>query len=245
MEDCAIILQAIAGHDPKDAASADVPLPDYRVGLTGSVRGLRLGVPRSWFDDAEGTDPEVLAAFEAALAVLKNEGLQVVEVDGAPFADARSANMTILAAEAYSYHEANIKSRPHDYGAGVQDRIREGAFISAADYIQAQRARSTIVQQIREMFGQVDAIVSPAGPRVAATFAEFDTAATYRTPSYTNIFNLTGLPAISAPCGFSASGLPIGLQIAGRAFEDATVLRLAHVYEQVTPWHTRFPETRE
>ncbi|HLQ34466.1 MAG TPA: amidase [Chloroflexota bacterium] len=241
VEDCAILLQAIAGHDPADPASASVPIPDYRAGLQGSARGLRLGVPRSWFDEGEGTDAEVLQAFEEALRVLRDAGAITVEVDGTVFAEARAANMTILVAEAYAYHEENLKIRPQDYGSSVLARIRDGALLSAADYIQAQRARSVIVRRIGKMFGDVDAIVSPAGPRVAAAFEGYDPGVTYKTPSYTNVFNLTGMPAVSIPCGFGASGLPIGLQIAGRAFDEPTVLRLAHIYQQATDWHTRAP----
>lgn len=241
VEDCAILLQAIAGHDPKDPASADLTVPDYRAGLKGPVRGWRLGVPRSWFDEAEGVDAEVLAAFEEALRVLKDAGATVVEVDGTPFAEARAANMTILIAEAYAYHEPNVKTRAAAYGPAVLNRVREGALLRAADYIQAQRARAVLVQRIGAIMRDVDLIVSPAGARVAPAFATYDPDSTYKTPSFTNVFNLTGLPAMSIPCGFSASGLPIGLQIAGRAFEEAAVFRLAHTYEQATDWHTRAP----
>jgi aspartyl-tRNA(Asn)/glutamyl-tRNA(Gln) amidotransferase subunit A len=242
VEDCAIMLQVIAGHDPKDAASANVPLHDYRAGLHDSVGGLRVGVPRSWFDQGEGTAPEILAAFEDVLRVLQDLGAQLIEVDGAPFRDGRPPNTTILLAEAYAYHEDNLRTRPDDYGAGLRSRLREGAFLSAADYIQAQRARAVLCDQVREILRGVDVIVSPAGARAAEAFDSIDPDAAYKGPNYTNVFNLTGLPAMSVPCGFSPSGLPIGLQIAGRAFDEATVLRLAHAYEQATDWHTRAPE---
>ena len=235
------MLQALAGHDPKDRASARTTVPDYRAGLQGSVRGLRLGVPRSWFDEGEGTDAEVLQAFEDALRVLRDAGATTVEIDGTLFADARAANTTILVCEAYAYHEDNLRKRPQDYGTSVRDRLREGALLSAADYINAQRARAVIAGQVHDILRDVDVIVSPAGPRVASTFKDFDPDLTYKTPSYTNVFNLCGLPAMSVPCGFGASGLPIGLQIAGRAFDEVTVLRLAHVHEQATDWHKRAP----
>ena len=244
VEDCAIILQAIAGHDPLDPASANVAVPDYRAGLGGSLRGLRAAIPRSWFDEGEGTDPEVLAAFDAAVAVLRDAGVQVREVDGAPFAEARYPNMTILSAEAYSYHEDTIRERPQDYSLAVRNRIREGAFLSAADYLQAQRARTALIRRIQAVFDDADLVLSPAGPRTAATFEATlaDPGAQNRVPSYTNAFNLTGLPAISVPCGFSSAGLPIGLQIAGRAFDEATVLRVAHAYQRATAWHTQHPD---
>jgi aspartyl-tRNA(Asn)/glutamyl-tRNA(Gln) amidotransferase subunit A len=216
-------------------------VPDYTAGLNAGVQGVKLGVPRTWFDEGEGTEPETLAAFEAALDTLRGLGAELVEVDGEPFINARTANMLILIAEAYTYHEKDLQQRREDYGAGVRERVLEGAFISAAEYINAQRARSVITEQVRAILGDVDAIVSPSAPRPATTFEEFDPAAANRRPSYTNPYNLTGLPAISVPCGFSSGGLPLGLQIAGRAFEEATVLRIAAAYEQATDWHTRHP----
>jgi aspartyl-tRNA(Asn)/glutamyl-tRNA(Gln) amidotransferase subunit A len=241
VEDCAIVLQAIAGHDPLDPASASVTIPDYRAALGGSVAGLKLGLPLSWLDELEGVAADVRAAFDEALQVLRDAGATIVEVDGKPFAEARAANMTILIAEAYAYHEPNVAARPQDYGPGVLNRVREGGLLSAADYIQAQRARYAIGQRVAEIMGQVDLIVSPAGAKTAASFENNDPDATYKVPSFTNVFNLTGLPAMSIPCGFGATGLPVGLQIAGRAFEETTVFRLAHAYEQATDWHTRVP----
>jgi aspartyl-tRNA(Asn)/glutamyl-tRNA(Gln) amidotransferase subunit A len=242
VEDCAILLTAIAGHDARDPASADVPAQDYRAGLEHPVRGLRLGIPRSWLDEGNGTDADIRAAFEATLPVLADEGVQFVEVDGQPFMDARGINTIILVAEAYAYHEANIKSRPADYGSSVLGRMREGALISSADYIQAQRARSVLVRKVQEILQEVDAIISPAGARAPEAFIDVDPDAAFGMPNFTNVFNSTGLPAMSIPCGFTSTGLPIGLQIAGRAFDEPTVLRLARTYERATPWHTKTPD---
>jgi aspartyl-tRNA(Asn)/glutamyl-tRNA(Gln) amidotransferase subunit A len=241
VEDCALLLQAIAGHDPKDAASADVPVPDYRAGLRDGLRGLRLGVPHAWFHEGEGADPEVIAAVEAAIETLRKEGAAVVDVDSQPFIDARAANMIILTADAYAYHENTLRTRPQDLAPGLRYRVMEGAFFSAADYIAAQRARGILSRQIRDILTTCDVIVSPATPRPAERFDDFDPDARYRTPSFTNPFNLTGLPAMSVPCGFTASGLPVGIQIAGRAFDEATVFRVAYAYERATAWHTRHP----
>jgi len=240
--DCALMLEAIAGYDPKDPASADVAVPDFTSGLNDGVAGLRIGVPRDWFNEADGTHPEVLAAFEAALAVLAGEGAQIVDVDSAPFIKARAANTIIMISEAYAYHEDTLKTRPQDLSSGVRNRAREGAFISAADYVDAQRARVVLGNQVRSILREVDVIASPAAPQPAETFEEQDPDARYRMPSYTPIYNLTGLPAMSVPCGFSSDGFPIGLQIAGRAFDEATVLRVAQAYERATGWHQRHPE---
>jgi aspartyl-tRNA(Asn)/glutamyl-tRNA(Gln) amidotransferase subunit A len=241
VEDCAILLTAIAGHDPRDPASADVPPREYRMGLEQPVRSLKLGIPRAWFHEGNGTDGEILTAFEAALPVLADEGVRLVEVDAGPFMDARAVNTIILISEAYAYHEANIRSRPWDYGSGVLNRLREGALISAADYIQAQRARSVIARKLNDILREVDAIISPAGGRQPEAFAELDPEAAFGVPNYTNVYNCTGLPAMSVPCGFTSKGLPVGLQIAGRAFDEPTVLRLARAYERATSWHTKVP----
>lgn len=241
-EDCALLLQAIAGHDPRDPASANVPVPDYRATLNDGVRGLRLGVPRSWFAAGEyAADADILAAVDAALGVLEQLGATIVEVDGAPFAAARSPNSTIMIAEAYAYHEQTLRERPEDYGAVIRGRFRQGAFLSAADYIQAQRVRSRIIAEVNDILRTVDALVMPTSASPAQPFGDIPVEMTLRTLAYTSAFNLTGLPAISIPCGFNAAGLPLSLQIAGHAFDDATVLRIAHVYQQVTDWHQRRP----
>ncbi len=239
--DCALLLQAIAGHDPKDDASADVGVPDYSADLELGVRGLRIGVAREWLNEAEGTHPEVLAAFEAALGVFQSCGATIVDVDSAPFINARAANTLILITEAYAYHEETLRTRPQDFSESVRNRVREGAFLSATDYVQSQRARTVIRRQIGEILNDVDVIASPAAAQPAETFATQDPDARYRMPNYTPPFNLTGLPAMSIPCGFSTSGLPLGLQIAGRAFDESTVLRTAHAYEKETAWHQRHP----
>ena len=241
VEDCALVLGAIAGYDAKDAACANVPVDDYLSGLKAGVKGLRLGVPRSWFSDGDGTDPETLAALEAALQVYQALGATIVEVDGKPFSDARAANTTILVAEAYAYHEQNLKTQPQNYGSGVRGRFRAGALISSADYIAALRARTTISAQVAAILGEVDAILSPTSPAPAPSFAEYNQDAMFKQPSYTNPYNLTGLPVISIPCGFSASGLPIGLQIATKPFTEALNLQIAYAYEQATDWHTMRP----
>jgi aspartyl-tRNA(Asn)/glutamyl-tRNA(Gln) amidotransferase subunit A len=235
------VLQAIAGFDPEDPASADLPVPDYTAALGGDVRDLRIGLPREWYDDGEGTHPEVLAAFDKAVSVLSEQGARIVPLDAKPFIAARAANTIIMIAEAYSYHEETLKTRPHDLSKGVRNRAREGAFISAADYVDAQRARSVIAAQMKAILREVDVVASPATSQPAETFEEQDPDRRYRMPSYTPIYNLTGLPAMSVPCGFTDAGLPIGLQLAGRPFEEATVLRAAQAYESATDWHTRHP----
>jgi len=243
VEDCAILLQAIAGYDPKDPASANVPVPDLRSKLKNEIKGLRVGVPRvNWFNENKGTDPETEAIFDTALKTLESLGAVVVEIDGRPFSIARKANQTILTAEAYAYHEKRFQEAPEKFGSSVRRRMLEGAFLSAADYITALRARTVLNEQIRANFSAVDIFVTPSAPRPPDAFETIDPNEQNLRPSFTNPFNLTGLPAISLPCGFTKDNLPVGLQIAASPFEESTVLRVAYAYERASEWHTRRPK---
>jgi aspartyl-tRNA(Asn)/glutamyl-tRNA(Gln) amidotransferase subunit A len=243
VEDCAILLQAIAGYDPKDAASANVPVPELRAKLKNGIKGLRVGVPRvNWFNEHKGTDPETEAIFDSALKTLESLGAVVVEIDGRPFSIARKANQTILTAEAYAYHEKRFQEAPEKFGSSVRRRMLEGAFLSAADYITALRARTVLNEQIRANFSVVDIFVTPSAPRPPEAFETMDPNEQNLRPSFTNPFNLTGLPAISLPCGFTKDNLPVGLQIAAPPFEETTVFRVAYAYERATEWHTRRPK---
>jgi aspartyl-tRNA(Asn)/glutamyl-tRNA(Gln) amidotransferase subunit A len=241
VEDVAIVLGAIAGHDPLDPTSSREPVPDYLDGLELGIRGLRFGVPWAWLEEMGTIDPEVVAAFDAALDVLRAEGAEVVEVDGAPFIDSRAPNTIILTCEAYAYHEDTLRHRPELLGRGVRNRLREAAFLNAADYLAAQRARTVVRAHVDDILQGVDAILSPTSATPGEAFAKIDPETRFREPSFVNPANLLGLPAISVPCGFSAGGLPIGLQIAGGPFEEPTVLRIAHAYERATTWHQLHP----
>jgi aspartyl-tRNA(Asn)/glutamyl-tRNA(Gln) amidotransferase subunit A len=242
VEDCAVLLQAIAGYDSKDPASANVAAPDFRAGLKDGIKGLRIGVPRvHWFDENKGTDPQTETVFNDALKVLESLGAVIVEIDGRPFSIARKANQTILVAEAYAYHEKTLQSTPEKIGSSARRRILEGAFLSASDYITAQRARAELNNQIRENFSRIDVFVTPSAPRPPEAFATMDPNEQNLRPSFTNPFNLTGLPAISVPGGFTEGNLPAGLQIVAQPFEESVALRVAYAFEQATDWHHRRP----
>jgi aspartyl-tRNA(Asn)/glutamyl-tRNA(Gln) amidotransferase subunit A len=219
-----------------------MPVLPFMAGLAMGVAGLRVGVPRTWLSEREGTHPDVLAAFETAVVQLEKLGARIIDVDGQPFIDARQVNTLILTAEAYTYHEPTLRTHPEDIGFMLRNRLREGAFLTAADYANAMRARTVLCERINAVLREVDLIVSPGAPQPAETFEEFDAESRFRFPSYTAAFNLTGLPAISVPCGFTPAGLPVGLQIAGRAFEEATVLRAAAAYERSAGWIDKHPE---
>ena len=243
VEDCAIFLQAIAGYDPMDPASANVSVPDFRAALKDEIKGLRVGVPRAnWFNENRGIDPETERCFSNALKALEDLGAIVVEIDGRPFSLARKANQTILVAEAYTYHEKRLQQAPEKFGSSVRRRMLEGAFLSAADYITALRARTVLNEQICANFSRVNVFATPTVPRPPEAFEALDPNEQNLRPNFTNPFNLTGLPAISVPCGFTSFNLPVGLQIVTRPFEEATAFRVAYAYEQATDWHSRRPK---
>jgi aspartyl-tRNA(Asn)/glutamyl-tRNA(Gln) amidotransferase subunit A len=242
VEDCAMLLQAIAGYDAKDPASANVPVPNFQSEIKNGIKGLRVGVPRAhWFDESRGIDPQTEAVFDRAIEVLKELGASIVEIDGRPFALARKANQTILVCEAYAYHEKTYQQTPMKFGSSVRRRMLEGAFLSAADYLTAQRARAALNEQICENFARVDVFAVPGAPRPPDAFATLDPNEQNLRPNFTNPFNLTGLPAISVPCGFTAGTLPVGLQIVAPPFEETTALRAGYAFEQATEWHRRRP----
>ncbi len=238
VEDCAYLLQAMAGHDPADPASSRAPVDDYLAPLGRDVRGLRIGVPRAYF--FEGVDPEVARAFEEALRTLRGLGAEVSDVE-IPSIHATPSFLLILMAEAFAYHERDIREHPELYGDVVRERILTGALVSASEYTQAQRIRATLCRETAEVLRDVDVLATPTTPKPATPFSVAQDPELGFPRSNMPPFNLTGLPTLALPCGFSASGLPLSLQLAGRPFEEATVLRVGHAYERATAWHTRRP----
>ncbi len=242
VEDCAIMLQVLAGFDPQDNASANVTVPNFRMGMKDGIKGLRVGVPRkNWFDENLGIDPQTEAVFNQALKVLESLGATIIEIDGKPFSLARKANQTILVCEAYAYHEKTYQTTPMKFGSSVRRRMLEGAFLSAADYLTAQRARAVLNQQMLANFSNADVFAVPGAARPPEPFEGMDPNEQNLWPSFTNPFNLTGLPAISVPCGFTEGSLPAGLQIVAQPFDEATCFRVAYAYEQATDWHKQRP----
>jgi aspartyl-tRNA(Asn)/glutamyl-tRNA(Gln) amidotransferase subunit A len=242
VEDCAIMLQVLAGYDAKDNASANVPVPNFHVGMKNGIKGLRVGVPRkNWFDENLGIHPQTEAVFNQALKVLESLGATIIDIDGKAFSLARKANQTILVCEAYAYHEKTFQETPMRFGSSVRRRMLEGAFLSASDYLTAQRARAVLNAQISANFGDVDVFAVPGAARPPEPFDGIDPNEQNMRPSFTNPFNLTGLPAITVPCGFTEGNLPAGLQIVAPPFEEATCFRVAYAYEQATEWRKQRP----
>jgi aspartyl-tRNA(Asn)/glutamyl-tRNA(Gln) amidotransferase subunit A len=242
VEDSALMLQAIAGYDPKDPTSSQAPVPDYTATLGGSIKGLTIGVPRHFFfADDPRIDRDVLSTVDQALRILEELGAHIQEVTIPTLDYSGAAQPAIMLSEAFAYHEQNLRTKPEAFGEMVRARFRTGGLFSSADYVQAQRVRNVLKRQCAEVLRQVDVLASPTMPSPAPAFSEMDAMTTARRPSFTGPYNLTGMPAISVPCGFTPSGLPVGLQIAGKPFDEPTVLRVAYAYEQQARWFDQRP----
>ncbi len=244
VEDVALVMNVIAGFDPRDATTVDVPVPDFTSALGQPIRGLRLGVVRNWFFDA--LDPEVRAALEAAVGVFRALGATVEDVELPSLAPTHEVFEVITRPEAASWQHELLTTRPDDYGADVRMNLELGELILAVDYVRALQLRRTIAEEQYALLRRCDALLAPTRAAPASPIGAASTLIEGREipigrQGLTAPFNLSGVPAISVPCGFSAAGLPIGMQIAGRAWDEVTVLRIAHAYEQATDWHARRP----
>ncbi|HEX3953268.1 MAG TPA: amidase [Stellaceae bacterium] len=240
-EDIALFMQVIAGYDPADPGTEDVPVPDYRAALQGGVKGLRLGLIEGWHTDASG-DPDVAPAVDAAVALLRDLGATIVPVKLSSLRDYTDCKTTISSVELYSIHEPDLKTRPQDFGKILRNRVLPGALIRAEDYMAAQRWRTELVREQAEVLKGIDAFVT-AGALTVADTANPDAPDRFaQSPSITMPFSVGGTPAMTIPCGFSrAEGLPLSLQIAAAPFAEGMVLRIAHAYQQATDWHRRHP----
>jgi aspartyl-tRNA(Asn)/glutamyl-tRNA(Gln) amidotransferase subunit A len=250
VEDCALLLGLIAGTDPRDPLTTRRPVPDYRAALTGEVRGLRIGVIRELTHGGE-TDPEVRDAVLAAVETLRARGAAIDEVSLSLVPRAGAAFMAICDSEGAGLHLAWLRSRPADYDAGTRRRLLAASLLPAVLLQKAQQARALVRRQILDALVDHDVLVAPTSHRAAPTITAFTAPITstreaagrfFTRRSFTTPAALAGTPALAVPCGFGVSGLPLSLQIIGRRFEDATVLRVGHAYEQSTDWHRRRPQ---
>jgi len=236
--DAAIVVQAIAGYDSRDITSVNTSAPDFAGALREDAKNLRVGVARSYF--FEDLDPEVASAMEHAIAGITTLVREVKEVSLEVPTD-----RTLQAAESFALHKDNISRHPDMFQAETLRRIRSGEKVTAAEYIAGRREMELARRTIAEIFAEIDVLVTPTTPIPAPRIAELQAKPEDLRPAElkllrnTRPFNVWGLPAISIPCGFTQSGMPIGLQIAGPAWREDLVLRLAHAYEQATAWHKR------
>lgn len=266
VRDCALLLQAIAGYDPADSTSVNTPVPDYQANLSGDLKGLRIGLPKEYL--IEGLNDDVRKAVEQASATYQELGAEIVEVTLPHTAYAVACFYLIATAEAssnlarydgvrYGLRDENaeklidmyLQSRAAGFGAEIKRRIMLGTYALSsgyydAYYLKAQKVRTLIRQDFLDAFEKVDTLLTPVAPTPAFALGEKtnDPLQMYLSDIFTIPVNLAGTCAMSLPCGFSAKGLPIGLQLIGKPFDEATLLRTAHAFEQATEWHKRTPK---
>jgi aspartyl-tRNA(Asn)/glutamyl-tRNA(Gln) amidotransferase subunit A len=244
--DCALMLGAMAGYDPADASTSVLPVPDYLAALTGEVEGLRVGLLRSFFLD--GATPEVRTAVEAAARTLAGAGAIVDEVSLETVKHVPAASLAVVGSEALAYHAEMLRTRAAEYDPDIARRLRVGAFVGGAHYVRAQQVRGLVRADVDGVLARHDLLLAPATPITAPAVDERQTtlgdgpsdvrSALIR---FTRPFNVSGHPACAVPCGFTAGGLPIGLQLVGRPFDEATVLRAADGFQRLTDFHARRP----
>ena len=235
--DAALMLQAMAGPDRLDPSAALHPVPDYQAALRSDLQGIRLGVPRAYY--FEHADPDVIAAVHTAIATMQHLGATVREVDLSHSCYGSSASWSIAYSEAFAFHRTNFFARAHDYTPAFLHKITAAACLTAEERVTAQRLRQVITAEFLAALREVDAIVTPTTAYPAHPIGGTSPQADMR--SLTRPVSLTGLPALAVPCGFTSTVLPVSLQLVGRSWEESTVLRIGHAYEQAAGWHTRRP----
>jgi len=244
--DSAALLGAIAGEDPRDPTSGGVPVPDYLATIESGIAGRRIGIADAYL--RRGVDPTVQTLMEEALEELQRLGATVEEIQLPLPSEAVPALLAILMPEATAYHLPWLREQPESYSSAVRERLELGAITPAVSYIQGQQARRRIVDQFLVAMTRVDLLVTPTAP-TAATLLEGDLVTNDEADpevlaaliNFSGPFDLTGFPAVSIPCGFTPGGLPVGLQLVAKPWEEGPLLAAAHAYEQATGWHLRLP----
>jgi aspartyl-tRNA(Asn)/glutamyl-tRNA(Gln) amidotransferase subunit A len=245
-EDCALLLGLMAGADPEDPTAITGPLPDYRAAAQRSVKGLSIGVPSAFYVD--DLDSDVARILDETIAVLKGEGANIVQVELPEQRQHTAACQFVLATEAAAFHKRWMIERPGDYGPQVLMRLQNGLAISAVSYLEAMRWRGPALAAHNAAVAGVDAMIAPVAPVAAPTIAESDVgnspdaeAVIQRLTRFTRPINYLGLPSLSIPAGFTASGLPVGMQLVGRSFDEAMLLRIGASFQRATDFHARVP----
>ncbi|MEA2921485.1 MAG: aspartyl-tRNA(Asn)/glutamyl-tRNA(Gln) amidotransferase subunit [Bradyrhizobium sp.] len=246
-EDCALLLGLMAGADPQDPTAVAGPLPDYMAATRGSLKGLRIGVPAAFYVD--DLDPEVARILDETVAALKREGADIVKVELPDQRQLASASQLVLAVEAAAFHKRWLIERRQDYGPQVLMRLENGLAIPGVTYLEALRWRGPALAAHLAAVAGVDAVIAPVAPVAAPTIAESDVGNTegaeaviQRLTRFTRPVNYLGLPSLSIPCGFTRGGLPVGMQLIGRSFEEAMLLRVGAAFQRATDFHDRVPK---
>jgi aspartyl-tRNA(Asn)/glutamyl-tRNA(Gln) amidotransferase subunit A len=241
VEDCAIMLQALAGYDAEDPASADRVPPDFRGELGRGAKGLKIGVIRHFYETDNPANETTRKAIDGAIDVFKSEGAQVREITLSPLADWAACGFIILVTEAYALHESWMQTSMQNYGELLRDRMAFGAFITGADYVQALRRRRELCDEMAKAMEGVDILLSASAPAEAPRVDEVPKWANFENPSLTMPFNVTGYPALSLCTGYGVGGLPLAMQLVAKPFQEPTLFRAGHAYETATEWRQRRP----
>jgi len=247
VEDCLTVFEVIAGYDPLDAHSAQVPLSDYRVEMGRGMRGLRIGLIRDY--SLTHVQQAVGDAVRAALRTMERLGAQIEEIPMPSIHGNISAQLTIESCEPSTYHQEWLRTRPQDYGEDVRTLLEMGEMYLATHYLQAQRYRSVLRKEFLAGFSQVDVFVTPTLPFTATPCGATEVVIENDRKEdmlsaimqFTGVPSLAGLPALSLPVGFDPDGMPVGMQVIGRPFDEGTLFRIGHAYQGETDWHTRTP----
>ena len=247
VEDCALLLGLMAGADPLDPTAAAGPVPDYASATRQSIKGLRIGVPTAFYVD--DLDPEVAKILDDTIATLKREGATIVQVELPDQRQLSAACQLVLAVEAAAFHKRWLIERPGDYGPQVLMRLQNGLAIPGVSYLEAMRWRGPALAAFNAAVEGVDAVIAPVAPVPAPTIAESDVgnspgaeAVIQRLTRFTRPINYLGLPSLAVPAGFTGAGLPVGMQLVGRSFDEAMLLRIGAAFQRVTDFHARVPE---
>jgi aspartyl-tRNA(Asn)/glutamyl-tRNA(Gln) amidotransferase subunit A len=239
-EDVAILMQVIAGHDPEDPGSAKVSIPDYTAALTGDLNGMVIGVPATWLEQEDPPKPATKAAFDAALDVFRGLGCSVRPVTLPPLRQYDDAKKTIAVAELFTIHGKDLRERPELFGASLRYRIIAGGLVRAEEYINAMRMRNDLARAMQTAMASVDVMMLPTS-EPAGKLEPIPASTLFTRSSFTTPFNVGGNPALSVCSGFAENGMPFSLQIVGKLFDDATVLKVGDAYEKATPWRAKRP----
>jgi len=240
-EDCAILLQAMAGPDPADPASAGRRAPDYASALSSDVKGMRIGVVRHFHEADHKVSEGMQRGIDHAIEVFRTLGAEIREVKLPPLADYSACGWLILVTEGFALHEYWMQTSLQNYGELLRDRMALGGLVSGADYVQAVRRRRELCVATAKVMQELDLLLTASQPAEAPRIDAVPKWAILEKPSFTIPFNLTGQPAISVCTGFGAGGLPVAMQLAAKPFQEATLLRAAHAFEQATEWRQQRP----
>jgi aspartyl-tRNA(Asn)/glutamyl-tRNA(Gln) amidotransferase subunit A len=248
-EDCALLLGLMAGTDPFDPTCSTAPVPNYVAATSGAIKGLKIGVPTSFYVD--DLDAEVAKVLDDTITILKQDGAEIIKVELPDQRQLTAACQLVLATEAAAYHKRWLIERPQDYGPQVLMRLQNGLAIPGVSYLEALRWRGPALAAHMAATSDVDAVLAPVAPVPAPTLAESDVgnssgaeAVIQRLTRFTRPINYLGLPSLAVPAGFTAKGLPVGMQLIGRAFDEATLLQIGAAFQRATNFHDKVPQPR-